>query len=60
MFVVTTARRRGLVVAAPRMAMLVASVPPLVKMISSGDAPIRVATSLRACSIASCARRPNA
>ena len=52
MVLVTTAVRPGFSPAAPRMAMLLASVAPPVKTISSGAAPIRAATSARACSTA--------
>src|SRR5262249_28235072 len=58
--VVTTACRSSRALIVPRIAILLASVPPLVKTISSARAPISAATSARACSTPSRARRPSA
>ncbi len=53
-----TIRRRLVRAVVPRMARLLASVPPDVNMISSGSLPMSAATSVRARSIASCVRLP--
>ena len=60
MVLVTTTDLAAREVAGPRIARLVASVAPPVKTISSAAAPISCATSARARSTASCARRPSA
>jgi hypothetical protein len=52
-------RLTGATAAKPRIAWLLASVPPPLKMISSGFAPISFATSARAFSIAERAARPS-
>jgi hypothetical protein len=60
MFEVTTwSLPRGASASSPLIARLLASVPPDVKTISSGLAPISVATSWRACSIAREERWPS-
>ena len=58
--VMTMRRRSGWVTIAECSAVFSDSVPPLVKMISSGEAPINEATSSRACSTAIRARLPEA